>query len=310
MEEKERREIISKFVSQNQGCTFDQIAQGVKDEISRMPAYDTVTDLVDDGILKDKKVNRRDHRYFVETNNPVTVTSRELDEFESVLISLLKKVKEHINRRYDDLKTRHYSDPEPSAIDEANRHQFRRALRGEDRRALAEIDEFFYATDLISTSFRIFSEILKTYMLRSTILWPKIIKDKDFLNMLISTVFAKFSDIRIHMQETFGLIKTPKGHVSLDDSSYDPMVATTNLRESFEKKLNHLDMKKESEQVLTFICNFTGKEIIRQAEYARTSNYMWDITQIDSEFINKTIEGTYETLEDYENPFLKYKIGQ
>ena len=309
MDEKERRERIIEFISQNQYCTFEQIAKGVKDKISRVPAYDTVSGLVDDGIVKDKKVNRRDHRYFLETNNPATVTSSELDEFESVYISLLKKVKEHINRRYDDLKTRHYSDPEPSAIDEANRHQFRRALRGEDRRALAEIDEFFYAPDLISTSFRIYSEILKTYMLRSTILWPNIIKDKDFLNTLISTVFAKFSDIRIHMEKTFGSIKTPKGQISLDGSSYDPMVDTTNLMESFEKKLNHPDMKKESEQVLTFICNFTGREIIRQAEYARTSNYTWDITQINSEFIKKTIEGTYESLEDYENPFLRYTIS-
>jgi hypothetical protein len=244
---------------------------------------------VDDGIVKDKKVNRRDHRYFVETNNPVTVTSSELDEFESVYISLLKKVKEHINRRYDDVMARHYSNP--------------------NHRNIAEIDQFFYVTDLISASLSIFSETLKTYMLRSTILWPNIIKDKDFLNMLISTLFAKFSDIRIHMEETFGSIKTPKGQVSLDGSFYDPMVETTNLMESFEKKLNHPDMKKESEQVLTFICYFTGREIIRQAEYARTSNYTWDITQIDSEFIKKTIEGTYESLEDYENPFLRYTIS-
>ena len=83
----------------------------------------------------------------------------------------------------------------------------------------------------------------------------------------------------------------------------------TNLRESFEKEFNDAGMKKESEKLLTFICKFIGDEMIRQAEYARTSKYMWDITQIDPEFIKKTIEGTYESHEDYENPFLKYKIG-
>jgi len=290
MEEKERREIIIKFVSQNHGCTFDQIAKGVKDEISRMPAYKTVLDLVDDGIVKDKKVNRRDHRFFVETNNPVNVTSREIDEFESVYIPLLKKVKEHLERWYHDAMARDYLNPQERILD--------------------EIDAYFNAPDLISPSFRIFSEVLRMYMLRSTILWPNIIKDKDFLNMLISTVFAKFSDIRIHMHEIFGSIKIPKGWVSLDELSYDPMVdTTTNLKESFEKELNDPDMKKESEQVLTFICKFIGAEMIRRAEYARTSKYTWDITQIDSEFIKKTIEGTYESLEEYENPFLKYKIS-
>ena len=151
LEEKERREIIIKFVSQNQGCTFGQIAEGVKDKISRVPAYNIVSDLVDDVIVKDEKVNRRDHRYFVDTNNPVIVTSREIDEFESAYISLLKKVKEHINRRYHELKTRH-SNPEQRNVDEA--------------------DEFLYATDLIPRLLSIFSEVLKTYMLRSTIIWP------------------------------------------------------------------------------------------------------------------------------------------
>jgi hypothetical protein len=252
MEEKERREIIIKFVSQNQGCNFGQIAEGVKDKISRVPAYDTVSDLEDDGIVKDKKKNRRDHRFFVDTNNPVIVTSREVDEFESAYISLLKKVKEHINSRYHDAMARHYSNP--------------------NDRSIAEIDEFFYATDLISRSIHIFSEVLSTYMLRSTILWSHLIEDKDFRNKLNSTVSAGFSDIRIRMNEILGSMKIPKGQVSLDDLFHDPMLDTgTNLRDSFEKKFNDPGMKKESEKVLTFICKFIGDEMIRQAEYARAS---------------------------------------
>ncbi|MFL6398226.1 MAG: hypothetical protein ACJ72J_01420 [Nitrososphaeraceae archaeon] len=287
MEEKERREIIIKFVSQNQGCTFGQIAEGVKDKISRVPAYNIVLDLVDDDIVEDKKVNRRDHRFFVDTNNPVIVTSREIEEFESVYIPLLQKVKENINTRYHDVMSSHY--------------------RNLDQRSL---HEYFNAFHLISSSFRIFSEVLGMYMLRSTIPWRNLIKDKDFWNTLNSTVLAKFSDIQTRMHEIFGSIKIPKGQVSLDDLFHDPMLDTdTNLRESFEKKFNDPSMKKESEKVLTFICKFMGDEMIRRAEYARTSKYMWDITQIDPEFTKRTIEGTYESHEDYENPFLKYKIS-
>src|SRR5919197_6717201 len=149
MKEEDRREMIIKFISQNQGCTFGQIAEGVKDNISRVPAYNTVSDLVDDSIVKDQKVNRRDHRFFVDTNNPVIVTSRQIDEFESVYIPLLQKVKENINTRYHDVMSGHY----PTL----------------DQRSL---DEYFNAFDLISSSFRIFSEVLGMYMLRSTILWP------------------------------------------------------------------------------------------------------------------------------------------
>ena len=290
MEGTKRREVIIKFISENQPCTSQDLVKGVSDKISRVPVFDTLSELMKDGIVKDQKVNRRDHRLFLDTNNPLIVIPREIDEFESVYISLLKKVKEHINRRYHELKTRHHSSP--------------------DQRNLAEADEYFNALDLISTSFRIFSEVLGTYMVRSTILWPNIIEDKDFRNMLNSAVFAKFSDIRIHMHEIFGSIKIPKGQVSLDSLFHDPLLDTaTSLRESFEKEFNDPSMKKESDQVLTFICKFIGDEMIRRAEYARTSKYMWDITQIDPEFIKKTIEKTYESLEDYDNPFLKYKIS-
>jgi hypothetical protein len=252
-----------------------------------VPAHSIVSDLVNDGIVKDEKVNRRDHRFFVDRNNPVIVTSREIDEFESVYIPLLQKVKEIINTRYHDVMSSHY----PNL----------------DQRSL---DEYFNAFDLISSSFRIFSEVLGMYMLRSTILWPNLIKDKDFRNTLNSTVLTKFSDIQTRMHAIFGSIKIPKWRVSLDDLFHDPILDTgTNLRESFEKKFNDPSMKKESEKVLTFICKFIGEDKIRQAEYERTSKYTWDITQIDPEFIKKIIEGTYESHEDYENPFLKYKIS-
>jgi hypothetical protein len=290
LEKKDPRKEIIKFIRENQPCTAEDLVKGLKNDFSRVPVFHTLSELIKERLVKDRKINRRDHRFFVDTNNPMIVVSREIEEFENVYISLLKKIKEHINRRYHDVIAHNYSNP--------------------NHRSTAEIDEFFYVTDLISTSFRIFSEVLAMYMLRSTILWPKIIEDKDFRNMLSSTVFEKFSDIRNHGHEIFGSIKIPKGEVSIDALFHDPMLDTdTNLRESFQKKLNDPNMKKETEQVLTFICKFIGDEMIRRAEYGRTSKYMWDISLIDQEFVKKTIEGTYESLEDYENPFLKYKIS-
>jgi hypothetical protein len=290
MEDTKRSEIIIKFINENQPCTSQDLVKGVSDKISRVPVFDTLSELMKYGIVKDQKVNRRDHRLFIDTYNPMIVILREIDEFETVYIPLLKKVKEHIDRRYHDLMASHYPNPQD--------------------RNLREIDEYFYIPDLISVTLRIFSEVLMSYMLRSITLWPNIIGDRDFVNKLNSTVLSKFSDIQTRMHEIFGSIKIPKGHVSLDDLFHDPMLDTgTNLREAFGNKFNDPGMKKESERVLTFICKFIGNELIRRAEYARASKYMWDITQIDPEFVKKTIEGTYESLEDYENPFLKYKIS-
>jgi hypothetical protein len=116
------------------------------------------------------------------------------------------------------------------------------------------------------------------------------------------------------MYDIFGSVKIPRGQVSLDDLSHDPMLYTaTELREALREFLQKFDdsgIKKESEQVSTFISRFIGDEMIRRAEYGRTSKYNWDITLIDPEFIKKTVERMSESLEDYENPFLNYGKSQ
>jgi predicted transcriptional regulator len=135
--------------------------RGVKDKISRVPVFDTLSELIKEGIVKDQKVNRRDHRLVVDTNNPIIETLRELGEFENAYISLLEKVKEHINRRYYELKNRHYSSLAPSTLDVADGHPFCRALSGEEHSALDKVEEFFYANDLILRSLYIFPKFSK-----------------------------------------------------------------------------------------------------------------------------------------------------
>ena len=284
---RERIEIITKFISENQYCKAEDVVQGVKDNISRVPVYGTLAKMMKEGLLRDQKINRRDHRLVVDTNNPIIEISRELEEFESAYISLLEKVKEHINRRYYELKNCHYSDPGPSVVDEANRHPFRRALSGEEHRALDEFKGLFYVDDLISQLVHIFSEVRKLYMLRSMTSWPTIIKDQDILNLLNSTISAKFSDIRISMDEIFRSIKIVRDGAPPDGSSENPMWnIATELRASI-KKLDISDIKKESKELSKFVHHLIGFDLIRGADYEKTSKYKWDVTQVDQDVIKK-----------------------
>jgi hypothetical protein len=262
----------------NQPCTSQDLVKGVSDKISRVPVFDTLSELMKDGIVKDQRINRRDHRLFIDTNNPMIVISREIDEFENAYFSFLKKIKENINKRYHDLKTSHHSNPQ--------------------HRSLAEIDEFFYTTDLMSRSLRIFSEVLMMYMLRSAALWPNIIGDRDFVNKLNSTIFAKFSDMWIRLNDILGPIKTPRGQFSLDDMGRDTMFDTAKELMYAIQKFDDADIKKEAEQVSTFIYRFIRDEMIRRSDYGRTSKYKWDMSQIQPEFVKKTEERMNEILED------------
>jgi len=195
------------------------------------------------------------------------------------------------------------SDPEPNVVDEANRHPFRRALSGAEHRALDEFKELFYVDDLTSQLVHIFSEVRKMYMLRAMTLWPKIIKDQDILTLLNSTVSAKFSNVRIRIDEIFRSIKMLRG-AGPRDSSDDPILNTATELRVFIKKLDVPDIKKESKELSKFVRHLIGFDLIRGADYAETSKYKWDVTQVDQDVIKKTLENIYEVFEDYENPFL------
>ena len=123
------------------------------------------------------------------------------------------------------------------------------------------------------------------------------IGDRDFINKLNSMIFAKFSDMWIRMNDMFP-IKTPRGQFSLDDMSRDTMFDTAKGLMYAIQKFDDADIKKETEQVSTFIYRFIRDEMIRRADHGRTSKYKWDMSQIQPELIKKTEERMNEILED------------
>jgi Fe2+ or Zn2+ uptake regulation protein len=48
---RERIEIITKFISENQYCKAEDVVQGVKDNISRVPVYGTLAKMMKEGLL-------------------------------------------------------------------------------------------------------------------------------------------------------------------------------------------------------------------------------------------------------------------
>jgi hypothetical protein len=137
-------------------------------------------------------------------------------------------------------------------------------------------------------------------MVRSVTLWRTKIKDQALLHMLNSTLSAKFSDIQIRMDEIFSSITIVREGVSTSDTMLNTVA---DLRDSL-KKFDSIGMKKESKELSKFVRYLVGFDLIRGAEYAETSRYKWDVSQIDQELVKKTVENIYEVFEDHENPFL------
>jgi Fe2+ or Zn2+ uptake regulation protein len=61
---------IMEFITHNQGCAAEEIVNGLKEHISRVPIYGALKELDKEGVVKDKSTSRRDHRYFVDSTNP------------------------------------------------------------------------------------------------------------------------------------------------------------------------------------------------------------------------------------------------
>jgi hypothetical protein len=93
MSEEERRKIITGFISRHQGCKAEEVVDGIKDRISRVPFFNTLKILIEEGIVKDDASNRRDHKLYVDEKNLLVSVPRELQDFEEAFVNLLQKSK-------------------------------------------------------------------------------------------------------------------------------------------------------------------------------------------------------------------------
>jgi hypothetical protein len=99
MDDSERRKIITDFIGRHPGCKAEEAAYGTNDRISRVPFFNTLKELIEEGIIKDEASNRRDHKLYVDGDNPLVSVPRELQEFEEAFVNLLQKTKKKILER-------------------------------------------------------------------------------------------------------------------------------------------------------------------------------------------------------------------
>jgi hypothetical protein len=95
----ERRKLVLEFVRTHQGCMKEQIVEGLKNEVSRVPLFDTLNELLLDNTLRDESENRRDHKLFVNSDNPLVSVPEDLGRFEEAYISLLHKSMKRIDEK-------------------------------------------------------------------------------------------------------------------------------------------------------------------------------------------------------------------
>jgi hypothetical protein len=136
--------LVVDYISNHQGCKAEEVVEGVKKHLSRVPVYRTLEDLVKDGTVKDQATNRRDHKLYVDFNNLLVSVPKELEGFKKAYLNLLQESKERI-RQKDFSKIARIlgiDEPDPSKWNESEIHCFLHFEQKNHSNSLKEIHEF------------------------------------------------------------------------------------------------------------------------------------------------------------------------
>lgn len=180
MNSEEAREKIIDFVVDHQGCTAQNIVDGVEKAMSRTLVFRYLPQMVKEGIIEDKNLNRRDHRFFVNSISPLLLISLELNEFENRLNLWIADTR----KKYDD----------QISLWKRTNHR----------------EDFDYAEDLGTEALfavnTIFSHIFSTYTTEVLSFLSKFSNDPEFLDKLYSKVLSTLHRIMSNISKQIPFI--------------------------------------------------------------------------------------------------------
>jgi predicted transcriptional regulator len=250
--EERHRRIVIQFISTNQGCTAEQLVDGVDKELSRVTVYKTLRYLLDKGLVQDRATNRRDHKFFVDINNPLFSIPQQLEEIEAMFKELLDKSKT--------------------------------AWRNIDKRRFnataTNIDLFFALTKGVKSWVYfapavILRLITDTITIYSTTIWINKFRDKDTFNRLLTNVFMKLASLNGSYVEYLNEIQHSRPErVKFDDAVITRNSSPLQLMYASRRIYKEIDMEKQIDKMLDLLWKFN--EDIRILLFPEIKLYKWD----------------------------------
>jgi hypothetical protein len=188
-----REKIIIDFIIKKQYCNIEEVVKGVKNDISRVTVFKTLRNLIENGAVQryienSQKRNSREHKLFVNQNNPFIYVPLELEQFDNAYFSLLSKALAEFDRKI--LPAALLWKTTPSGLDPY------------DEPNISSL------SDLLFNLVYIFYSMVDTYLFRFLFKWSRTITDQKVLQKLYSMVFSKIADMQTRLFKAF--TSTPK----------------------------------------------------------------------------------------------------
>ncbi|MGA9840988.1 MAG: hypothetical protein WBQ25_01590 [Nitrososphaeraceae archaeon] len=219
-------------------------------------------------VIMEKKSHKtaRNKMLYVREDNPLYTVSKELKEFEELYPSLLKKIK------------------------------------GEHKGWQSGKWPLYDASELIYDTTLFLFDTMRLYMLRSAMVWSRIIEDKYTKELLNFTIFSKLYQMQIKISETLD-------DVTLGGQNAFISSVVTELDEIKERiqdalsRWNRYEIKKEMEPISNFASKIILTEMARLRIYSQSSTYKWKINPNDVEGLAKGMAEDFNTRSNIENNF-------
>lgn len=178
MQENERRQIIISYIKKNLGCKAEDIVEGVKDKISRRPVFDILKILVSEGVIKDEKTNRRDHRYFPNTENESLIVKNELMDFKDKFFALLEKTQQYL-----------------VLLNSTKESHSIKNLKNSKKNSIRDpIDDYIHHYDKSIRIYQVRSELIYSLIESNKIYYDMLLKYKTYPEIKFDNAESKFSE--------------------------------------------------------------------------------------------------------------------
>ena len=95
MQEAERHNKITDYIISHLFCLTEDLCKAMEEHMARSTFFKDLAKLKEDKIVREEHTNKRDHKLFVNPNNPLIFIPKQLEEIETTFKKLLDKSKPH-----------------------------------------------------------------------------------------------------------------------------------------------------------------------------------------------------------------------
>jgi hypothetical protein len=245
--EERHRRIVIQFISSNQGCTAEQLVDGVDKEISRVPVYKTLKGLLKEAIVQDRATNRRNHKFFIDVNNPLFSIPQQLEEIEKAFRNLLNQSEKYLQRM--------------------------------DKQKLTPDLLFEYATGYYITMYLwpafILRIITDSLLQHSTTIWITKYRDKDTLNQLFTIVFMKLLSLNSDYAKYLKNIRRDDiERTQVKEAAFTRNLSPLQLMYASRKVYKQIHLENQIDEMLELLWKFDKD--IRKFLFPEIEFYKWE----------------------------------